>query len=240
MKIAAASLVALFVTTAAPAQQPIDYRIDKVKRTVILQSGENEARIASGQLAHGGDLVKTGWFSYALIGAEKHAAKFEIFSSTDVKLADGTPGVILSVERGRIRAAFDKITGSEPRVVKTPGALLAVRGTQFDVEVDTTGNTTVDVFEGIVEVQSPLRTEPLFVRAGEQSRHGPREAPQARPMPEDRRRGGPEGTRGPDGGERPRGEPRVRPEDPREPRPGPPRPGDTPHPGGHQPRPPKP
>lgn len=174
-----------------------DYRFDEVKRKVEV----NATRIAKGQQAKGGDAVETGWFSYALISAEGHRAKFEIFSATEVKLADGTPGVILSLERGRIRAAFDKITGSEPRVVKTPGALLAVRGTQFDVYVDQAGDTVVDVWEGTVEIQSPL-APPAFVNAGEESTFGRHRPPTTQPMPEHRRQRDPnrEGNRGEHGG----------------------------------------
>lgn len=164
-----------------------DYRFDEVRRNVEL----NDAKIAKGQQAKGGDSVETGWFSYALIAAQGQRAKFEIFGGTQVKLATGdTPGVLLSLERGRIRAAFDKITGSEPRVVKTPGALLAVRGTQFDVIVDRQGNTTVDVWEGTVEVRWPARP-PMFVHGGEQSVYGRFKAPITRPMPEQRRRDDP-------------------------------------------------
>lgn len=188
------AVVALLFALPALAQ---DYRFDEVKRTVEL----NEAKVAKGQAAKGGDAVETGWFAYAVIAAEGHRAKFELFGSTEVKLAEGTPGVLLSLERGRIRAAFDKITGSEPRVVKTPGALLAVRGTQFDVRVDRSGNTVVDVYEGVVEVQSPLQREPVFVRAGEESTHSRNKPPVTRPMPEHRRRNERpnDGTRRPDG-----------------------------------------
>lgn len=178
------AVVALLFALPALAQ---DYRFEAVKRTVEL----NEKKIAKGEQAKGGDAVETGWFSYALIAADGQSAKFEIFGSTEVKLAEGTPGVLLSLERGRIRAAFDKITGSEPRVVKTPGALLAVRGTQFDVRVDRSGTTTVDVYEGVVEVQSPLQREPVFVRAGEESTHSRHRPPVTRPMPEHRRRDDP-------------------------------------------------
>lgn len=197
------SLVALFAVSASA--QSVEYRFDAVKRKVLLQG----AQAAKGQSAHGGDKVTTGWFSYALIASAGHGASFEIFSATDVTLSTDTPGVILSLERGRIRAAFDKITGNEPRIVKTPGALLAVRGTEFDVIVDASGNTTVDVWEGIVEIQSSLQREPLFVRAGERSIHSPRVAPETRPMPEQRRREGGMDGRGREGGdrrERPEGE----------------------------------
>ena len=199
------TLIALVAFSAATAfAQPIDYRFDDVKRKVLLNQ---DLAVARGQRAQSGDKVETGWFSYALIASEQYRAKFEIFSSTEVKLAEGTPGVLLSVERGRIRAMFDKITGSEPRVVKTPGALLAVRGTQFDVAVDTAGRTTVDVFEGIVEVRSELLHEPIFIRAGEQSVYGRREPPTAHPMPESHRRNDPTRQDQPQRGGDPKGGP---------------------------------
>jgi hypothetical protein len=193
----------------ADAQQaPLDYHLDDVRRTVTITHEGKQQVAGKGQQAKSGDTVATGWFSYAMIGSEVHRAHFEIFGSTSVKLASDTPGVILSLERGRIRAAFDKITGSEPRTVQTPGALLAVRGTKFDVEVDRSGNTTLDVFEGIVEVRSSLQTQPSMVRAGEESSFGPSRPPEMRPMPEQRRQNGPDGDRGKNdrGGDRPGGE----------------------------------
>jgi hypothetical protein len=212
-----ASLLALIGGSGVGAQTPVEYRFDEVRRTVTVMHGEKELRAAKGQQAESGDKVATGWFSYALIGSDRHRARFEIFSATTVTLAAGTPGVILTLERGRIRAAFDKIVGSEPRTVQTPGALLAVRGTKFDVEVDRDGETTLDVFEGIVEVQSSLRQQPpLMVRAGEESSFGPRRPPDVRPMPEHRRNNGPDANRNknnPDPnrpGDR-RGEPGARP-----------------------------
>src|ERR1700760_392978 len=166
MKTLLASFVMLAAAAATTPQAPVGYRFDEVKHTVVLKSGSQESPAAKGLRAQSGDRVHTGLFSYALIAAEQHRARFEIFGSTDVQLAGGTPGVILSLERGRIHALFDKITGSEPRIVQTPGALLAVRGTQYNVEVDDSGRATLDVFEGTVEVQSPLRPAPIFVHAG--------------------------------------------------------------------------
>jgi hypothetical protein len=208
MKTLATSLLALGLIGAVPAEQtPIDYRFDEVRRTVRLMTSNQELQVERGSRAHGGDKVRTGFFSYALIASDRYRARFEIFSSTNVLLAQGTPGVILSLERGRLRAAFDKITGNEPRIVQTPGALLAVRGTKYDVEVDNGGRTTVDVWEGVVEVQSQFRPEPLLVHAGEESTFARREPPQVHPMPDNRRmndpnRRGPE-PRGPQGGQQP-------------------------------------
>lgn len=230
MKTLLASLLSL--TAAAAFAQPVDYQFDAVRRKVTLTTETQEVRtVGKGQHAKSGDAVETGWFSYALIASPGYRAKFEIFSATNVRLADGSAGVILSLERGRIRAAFDKITGSEPRVVKTPGALLAVRGTKFDVEVDANGKTIVDVFEGLVEVRSPMMPEPMFVRPGQQSTYGRREPPTVHQMPEDRQR------RGPDQGDR---KPEARrPDDPQRREPGGDRDrGNPPSPPSHQPPPP--
>jgi ferric-dicitrate binding protein FerR (iron transport regulator) len=213
----------------------IDYRFDAVRRTVTLKpaAGGEERQVARGEAALSGDRIETGWFSSALISADGYRSRFELSGSTTVTLADGTAGVILAVDRGRVRAAFDKLVGAEPRVVKTPGALLAVRGTEFDIIVTAGGDTTVDVFEGIVEVRSPLRPEPIFVRAGEESRFGRNRPPEVRPMPEHRRNR--------DGDGRPRDDGRMRPEEPRrEPGMGDPRHGGGGGHGGHPAPPPSP
>ncbi len=183
MKIAFAMLLGMSVLTVS-APQPsssLDYRFDEVRRSVTLTTPKEQIPAEAGLIARSGDRVQTGWFSYALIASEQHRAKFEIFSSTEVRLAGGEPGVILSLERGHLHAIFDKITGSEPRIVKTPGALLAVRGTQYDVNVDNSGQTTLDVTEGVVEVRSALREQPLFVRAGESCTYGAQMPPIMRP-----------------------------------------------------------
>jgi hypothetical protein len=181
MKALLVTLLALSSAAAVSAQQTVDYRFDEIKRKVVLTSAQRALPVAKGQHARGGDKVETGWFSYALIASEQHRVRFELFGSTEVQLASGTPGVILTLERGRIHALFDKITGTEPRVVQTPGALLAVRGTQYDVEVDENGRTTLNVFEGTVEVRTDLRPEPLLIHAGEAARFSRREMPEMRP-----------------------------------------------------------
>src|SRR3954453_11634322 len=157
MKTLLASLAMLAAAAATTPQAAVGYRFDDVKRTVVLKTANQQSPASKGLHAQSGDHVHTGLFSYALIAAEQHRAKFEIFGSTDVQLAGGTPGVFLSLERGRIHAIFDKITGSEPLIVQTPGAVLAVRRTQYNVVVDSAGKTIVDVFEGTIEIRSPLR-----------------------------------------------------------------------------------
>ena len=73
---------------------------------------------------------------------------------------------------GRIRAFIRKRTGgAEPFQLGTPSAVIAVRGTRFDVDVDKKGTTEVQVWDGIVEVtglsvpgKSVLVTPGFFTR----------------------------------------------------------------------------
>ena len=184
MKTFAAVMLMLALAGSAPAPSPIDYRFDQVKRTVKVGSARQMVQTSVGAKARSGELVETGWFSYALIASEQYRTRFEVFSSSNVELAGGAPGVLLTVNRGRVHAMFDKLVGNEPRVVKTPGALLAVRGTQYSVDVSPSGQTTLDVFEGTVEVRSDVRPEPFLVHARETASFSRREPPVARPMPQ--------------------------------------------------------
>src|SRR5713226_1638153 len=70
---------------------------------------------------------------------------------------------------GRIRALINKRTGGAvPFELGTPSAVIAVRGTQFDVEVNPGNVTEVDVVDGLVEVYGrnaaggPVLLEPGF------------------------------------------------------------------------------
>ncbi len=177
-----ATIISISIAVPIHGQTPIDYRFDHVRSRVTVTMPASEIRAAEGTMAHSGDRVRAGWFGYARLTAPRYAAHFEVFAGTEIRLAGGTPGVLLTLDRGRLEAIFDAITGEEPRMVQTPGALLAVRGTRYGVEVGRSGDADLAVFEGVVEVRSPLRSEPLFVRAGESCHFGTHTAPSAMPM----------------------------------------------------------
>ena len=64
-----------------------------------------------------------------------------------------TDGSYFQLLLGRIRAVINKRTGGAvPFELGTPSAVIAVRGTQFDVEVNPRNVTEVDVVDGLVEV----------------------------------------------------------------------------------------
>jgi FecR protein len=81
---------------------------------------------------------------------------------------------------GRIRTQIQKRTGGSPAFqIGTPSAVISVRGTKFDVEVDRRGFTEVDVDEGVVELEAVTgRGESVLITAGFSSRVGMETGPE--------------------------------------------------------------
>ena len=174
--------------TPGPVTEVLTYRFEDVTRSVQRwPAGDKgqEVKVANGDAASSGDIVKTGWWSQAVIFVPERNTRFEVYASTQVKLAGGDPGVLLILEKGRIKAFFQALTdgSKQERQVAVPGALLAVRGTRYGVEVDKGGKSTLVVFEGVVEVlHKAPHTESIRVKAGEWATFGPSALPQIQPM----------------------------------------------------------
>ena len=170
------------------AEASLNYRFDEVKRSVYLLPGgdkSKEIKVAKGGAASSGDMVRTGWLGQTVIAVPGRNSRFEVFANTQVKLAGGDPGVLLVLEKGRIKAFFQALIegGREERRVAVPGALLAVRGTRYGVEVDKDGKSILVVFEGVVEIlREAPHSEPIRVKAGEWSAFGPASAPKVESM----------------------------------------------------------
>jgi FecR protein len=81
---------------------------------------------------------------------------------------------------GRVRTQIQKRIGGSPAfTIGTPSAVISVRGTKFDVEVDRRGFTQVDVDEGVVELEAATgRGEPVRITAGFSSRVGMETGPE--------------------------------------------------------------
>lgn len=75
---------------------------------------------------------------------------------------------------GRVRAEIQKRLGGAPGFqIGTPSAVISVRGTSFEVEVNRAGLTEVDVHEGVVQLDSARGMgESVLIRAGFSSRVG--------------------------------------------------------------------
>src|ERR1700704_1479834 len=81
---------------------------------------------------------------------------------------------------GRVRTQIQKRLGGSPDFqIGTPSAVISVRGSKFDVEVDRRGFTEVDVDEGVVELEAVTgRGEAVMITAGFSSRVGMETGPE--------------------------------------------------------------
>lgn len=169
-----------------PAEERLAYVFEEVKSKVVRTpsgDGAKGVRVSAGDPAEAGDLVTTGFFGRTVLAVPSRAARFEVFSSARVRLAGGEPGVLLVLEKGRLNAAFDAFTGaSEARRVAAPGALLAVRGTRYGLEVGPGDETVLAVFEGTVEVLPSGGGPSLRVERDEYCVFGPKAPPRKEQM----------------------------------------------------------
>ncbi len=154
------------------ADQPISYQVVRVKGKLVQQLAAKDQRLEVGDQLRSGDHLRTGWFSSAGITAPDWAARFQLGPRTRVQLAGERPGLLLLVDRGRVLSSFDPLAPeaeneAAERTVTTPSVILAVRGTEYSVAVDSAGNTTVAVFAGTVEAVDIGRTSaPVQVNSG--------------------------------------------------------------------------
>ncbi len=174
----AALLAAATGAMTANAPTPMQYDVVDAKRSVVHEASTGDRDLEVGDRVDGGELVRTGWWSQAELEVEARAARFHLDSRTRVRLASEEPGVLLELERGRVRAMFDHFDGSDEveRAVATPSAVLAVRGTHYGVSVDSHGDCELVVFDGVVEVrdrtgvEEPVRVTAMHamrIRAGQ-------------------------------------------------------------------------
>ncbi len=183
-----APLAFTLLQATAPEPLPLTYRFDEVKRSVQRWPAGDKAKeikVVQGDAASPGDGVRTGWWSQTMISVPDRNSRFEVYANTQVRLAGGEPGVLLVLDKGRIKAFFQVLVGGSQmeRQVAVPGALLAVRGTRYGVEVDKNGKSTLAVFEGVVEIlRREPPSEPVQVKAGEWSVFGPGLLPKVQPM----------------------------------------------------------
>jgi len=151
--------------------QTITYEVVRVEGKLFLAAAPEEQRLSVGDEAVSGDRLRTGSSSSAAIGVPSHTTVFRLQAKTSCTLAHDRPGVLLHLERGRLRALFGSHTGTDPRLVTTPSAVLAVRGTEYGLRVKKNGDTEIVVFSGVVEVNDlSEKNPPIRVEAGQQSR----------------------------------------------------------------------
>ncbi len=165
-KVAALPLWAVFCLCAAQAQVPAPGSSPAPFAGAIVSEWKGEVHVqlpgtsmswpTRGQVLPSGTVLDTGDGRLVLV-LRTDESQIVVQPHTRLMVREPAPGNWNAVEilLGRVRAYIRKRTGGAPPFeMGTPSAVIAVRGTRFDVEVNRAGVSEVDVFDGLVEVAS--------------------------------------------------------------------------------------
>jgi len=126
-----------------------------------------------------GDKIVTGWQGRLVLGlSDGSLAVLGELTTVEVRDLSSSPRELFNVLRGRTRVYIEKLGGRpNPYRINTPTAVIAVRGTLFDVIVRS-NETEVFVHEGEVAVSSVLTPEAIvLLSAGQTTRVRHEQAP---------------------------------------------------------------
>lgn len=154
--VASALVFGATVFAALPSSEKpgLTYEVSALRGKLMREEPVPTERLGLGNTVPAGAVLRTGWWASAELTCSTKGAHFRLEPSTRVRLTDNVPGVLLDLEKGNVRAWFDPLVGESPseRLVTTPSAVLAVKGTEYGVSVSDDGDTTIIVFSGVVEV----------------------------------------------------------------------------------------
>ena len=193
--VAALPLWAAFASCAARAQVPspgpspapfAGAIVSEWKGEVRVQlPGTNMSRPTRGQVLPADTVLDTGEGRLVLV-LRTDESEIIVQPHTRLVVKEPAPGNwdALEILLGRVHAYIRKRTGGAPPFqMGTPSAVIAVRGTRFDVEVNGRGVSEVDVFDGLVEVaSSTIPGSSVLVSPGFSTRVGIGTAPEP-PVP---------------------------------------------------------
>jgi len=135
------------------------------------------------QLAPGADVRTLALSSAALLLADR--TQIRMSANAQLRLCESQPArTLLELAAGRLWARTKKAPAALQ--LQTPAALAVVRGTDWDVEVDAAGRTTLTVLSGLVELSNPLGSVQLG--PSEQGSVEPGQAPVKRQLVRPRER----------------------------------------------------
>lgn len=129
----------------------------QVGQVSILRGTGDMVTLSVGQSIQTQQVIVTGPESYARFQISD-GSTFEVFANSKVVFRQ-TPGNwqhLLNVYIGRVKVFIQHLPGiANPNNVTSPTAVISVRGTVFDVEVeDDEGTTVVRVDDGVVDVRN--------------------------------------------------------------------------------------
>jgi ferric-dicitrate binding protein FerR (iron transport regulator) len=168
--LAGAPAFAQFVPTGADGAA----RLIEASGSVQVTRDQQVWALKIGDLVYSTQEVQTGAESYARFQVADGSI-FEVFpnSRATFRANGGNVRELLDLWIGRVRVHIEKLQGKpNPNRIQTPTAVISVRGTIFDVEVDDSNMTVVNVEEGLVAVQHALMPygEPKLLKQGDELR----------------------------------------------------------------------
>ncbi|MCU1258041.1 MAG: hypothetical protein JWO80_926 [Bryobacterales bacterium] len=134
----------------------------------ILRDGATVALFAD-QIIHPDQMIVTGPDGYAQFRVAD-GSTFEVFQNARVAFRDnrGNWRDLLEILLGRVKVQIEHLGRENPNNVRTPTAVIAVRGTVFDINVEDTDATTwVMCEEGRVEVIHLIQPGHQILNPGE-------------------------------------------------------------------------
>jgi hypothetical protein len=145
---------------------PTDVTYTEGDATTLYGTGQQQDT-SVGDVLNTGDSVKTG--DDGQVEMDQQGVTIKVSNGTVFTLMEneqsGQNTPVLSVALGSIKFRYDKLTGQEP-LVRTNGAVLGVRGTEFTVFAGADGSTLVAVNTGQVTVQSEGKSVELASAEG--------------------------------------------------------------------------
>jgi ferric-dicitrate binding protein FerR (iron transport regulator) len=167
-----AVVIMFILALPALAQNPVAGQISAVKGKVSLIRGHNvPVRLHQRDEVQAGDSILTDARSSAIMRLPD-GSTIRIFPNSHVELRSGHGRwkEFLHVLLGNVRVQIEKLSGRpNPKVITTPTAIIAVRGTIFAVAVAQNGDTQVGVEKGLVAVASQLHPEQeVLVKSGQE------------------------------------------------------------------------
>ncbi len=168
-------LMVLFVLTAAISQNPAPTALTVGSATIAELKGDITFHSPQGDAVSGQrgtvlgpeSKIDTTKGSVLLDLQDGSQVLVKSHSHVVLKAPNQEKGYWLELLLGKINAKIQKRLGNTPSFrMGTPTAVITVRGTRFSVEVNKKQKTSVEVFEGMVEVGGFGQGPPVMLRPG--------------------------------------------------------------------------
>lgn len=155
--------------------------VDEIKGEVTIRSTAQATPVAAqrGQVLEVESILETAKGSAVLHLGDGSQVLVKPRSRVVLKAPERSGGTFFDLVIGKIMASVKKRLGTSPSFrMGTPTAVITVRGTKFEVNVDKKGKTYVQVQEGVVEVLSLAAPgRPIILRPGYWTNVDPGRAP---------------------------------------------------------------